>query len=216
MKKIQQFYQLIDSWAYTRINNTNQKYIEKLVKIFKEIDRADFVPLSLKDSAYENTALPTYYGQTISQPEIVFDMTYFLEVNNSHSVLEIGTGVGYQTAILAKLAKNVYTIERIDKLSKIAQKNITKYNLSNIQFFIGDGSIGIKKFAPYDRIIVTAAAPFIPSSLKNQLKKDGIIVIPVGRGLFSQVLIRFSHIYGIEKIYGCAFVKLIGKEGFNE
>lgn len=224
MKDQKLFFELIDQWANIKLNSPDrkkynriyydEKYIKKLTNIFKKIDRADFVPAAYLYAAYSNNALPTYSGQTISQPEIVFDMTYYLEIDESHKILEIGTGVGYQTAILATIGKEIYTIERIEKLSLIARENLSNYNFTNIKFFTGDGSIGLIKHAPFDRIIVTAAAPSIPLSLKKQLKEDGIMIIPVGEGIFSQTLIKYSLKYGSERIYACAFVKLIGKEGF--
>src|SRR3989344_8174640 len=130
-------------------------YDRKVLKAMRTIPRHLFVPKSLLSAAYENTALTIGYGQTISQPSLVGVMTQLLHLNDNEKVLEVGTGSGYQTAILSHLAKNVYTIERIPSLAKIARINLRRLNLQNIHVFTGDGTRGLTRYAPFDAIIVT-------------------------------------------------------------
>ncbi|MCD6399169.1 protein-L-isoaspartate(D-aspartate) O-methyltransferase [candidate division WOR-3 bacterium] len=190
---------------------------ERLLQVFIKVPREEFVPEEFKYSAYADTALPIGNGQTISQPYIVARMLQMLDVEKENNVLEIGTGSGYQTALLAELALTVVTIERIRSLLSIAEDRLTKLGYHNIVFILGDGSIGYTKMAPYDRIIVSAASPDIPSSLFNQLKEGGRMVIPIG-GSFTQVLTLVEKRKGKQVISygeGCVFVPLIGKEGFK-
>jgi len=189
----------------------------RLLQVFMRVPREEFVPEEFKYSAYADTALPIGNGQTISQPYIVARMLQMLDVEKENNVLEIGTGSGYQTALLAELALTVVTIERIRSLLSIAEDRLTKLGYHNIVFILGDGSIGYTKMAPYDRIIVSAASPDIPSSLFNQLKEGGRMVIPIG-GSFTQVLTLVEKRKGKQVISygeGCVFVPLIGKEGFK-
>jgi len=189
----------------------------RLLQVFMKVPREEFVPEEFKYSAYADTALPIGNGQTISQPYIVARMLQMLDVEKENNVLEIGTGSGYQTALLAELALTVVTIERIRSLLSIAEDRLTKLGYHNIVFILGDGSIGYTKMAPYDRIIVSAASPDIPSSLFNQLKEGGRMVIPIG-GSFTQVLTLVEKRKGKQVISygeGCVFVPLIGKEGFK-
>jgi protein-L-isoaspartate(D-aspartate) O-methyltransferase len=191
---------------------------KKVLKAISEIPRHYFVLEEYLDEAYADKPLPIGYNQTISQPYIVALMTELLELNENDKVLEIGTGSGYQTAILAKIAKEVYTIDRIPELVEFAKKNIAKLKLKNINFKIGDGTLGWKEFAPFDKIIVTAASPSIPNTLVNQLNNNGIMVIPVGPR-YSQtlkVIRKINNKLNEENSIECIFVPLIGKEAWKE
>ncbi len=189
----------------------------RVIKAILEVPRHAFVPPEYIDQAYNDYPLPIGAGQTISQPYMVAVMTELLEVQDDNKVLEIGTGSGYQTAILAKLAKEVYTVERIPELSQRAQRILRKLGITNVHFKVGDGSEGWPEHAPYDRIIVTAAAPDIPEPLEEQLKGGGIIVIPIG-DIGGQILVKGIKKNGKilkEELFPCAFVPLRGKYGFN-
>ncbi|MEJ2112036.1 MAG: protein-L-isoaspartate(D-aspartate) O-methyltransferase, partial [Acidobacteriota bacterium] len=145
-----------------------------------KVPRQDFVPDDLRDVAYNDGALPIKQGQTISQPYIVAFMTQLLELDGSERVLEVGTGSGYQAAVLAELASEVYTIEIVPELGKEAESILNRAGYTNIEFRIGDGYEGWPEYAPFDRIIVTAAPEEIPQPLIDQLKENGILVCPVG------------------------------------
>jgi protein-L-isoaspartate(D-aspartate) O-methyltransferase len=180
------------------------------------VPRERFVPASVKGAAYEDRALPIGHGQTISQPFIVAYMTEKLSVTSDARVLEIGTGTGYQTAILAMLAKHVFTVERIAALRDLAAANLAKLSLTNITMTVGDGSLGLVEHAPYDRIMTTAAAPSVPGPLVDQLVDGGILVIPVG-GSAEQTIVSVVRKgkRSIETpLLACRFVKLIGKEAW--
>lgn len=190
----------------------------RVIQAMLKVPRHFFVDEGLRDQAYGDFPLPIGEGQTISQPYIVALMTEALELKGNERVLEIGTGSGYQTAILAELAAWVYTIEKYSSLLEKAKKVLNKLGYKNISFKLGDGSKGWKEASPFQAIIVTAAAPEIPNPLKEQLDEGGRIVIPVG-DTFSQVLIK-----GIKKggeIYTkileyVRFVKLVGEFGFKD
>jgi len=153
-----------------------------------------FVPEVFRDRAYDNVALPVDAGQTISQPYVVAYMTAQLELKSTHRVLEVGTGTGYQTAILAKLVRRVYTIERHASLAEQAQERLKKLKLFSVDFRVSDGMRGWPGQAPFDRIIVTAAArENPPQELLNQLNIKGLIVIPIDRGVDGQVLVRIRR-----------------------
>lgn len=192
---------------------------ERVLEAMRRIPRHLFVPEDLRDRAYEDGPLPIGEGQTISQPYIVALMTEALELKGDEKVLEIGTGSGYQTAILCALAHYVFTVERKESLAIRAMEVLRKLNFSNLKLKIGDGTLGWEEFSPYDGIIVTAGAPSIPKSLITQLKVRGRLVIPVGP-VFAQELIKVEKLEsGKLKEYnlgGCAFVKLVGAEGWEE
>lgn len=184
----------------------------------QSVPREKFVAPELRGEAYENHPLPIGFDQTISQPYIIAKMTETLKVDSQCRVLEVGTGSGYQTAVLAKLAKEVFTIERIAGLSEGAQCVLKELGFVNVRFRIGDGSLGWREEAPFDRILVTAAAPRTPPSLADQLAEGGRLVAPVqmdsGRG---QGLYVFVKTQGeLEPLFlgGCRFVPLIGREGY--
>ncbi|MGC8765217.1 MAG: protein-L-isoaspartate(D-aspartate) O-methyltransferase [Brevinematia bacterium] len=165
---------------------------DKVIKAMKEIPRDLFVQEKDKEFAYEDYPLPIGYGQTISQPYIVALMTEALELSGEDRVLEIGTGSGYQTAILASIAKEVYTLERIPELLENAEVVLRNLGFKNIKFFCRNGWEGLEEFAPFDKIIVTAAPIVIPEALKKQLKVKGIMVIPVGP-LYNQLLLKITR-----------------------
>lgn len=189
-----------------------------VLKTLDSIPRERFVPQKYASQAYADNPLPIGMGQTISQPYIVALMTQHLKLNDQCTVLEIGTGSGYQTAILAKLAKKVCTIEKYEQLSASAQTALASLNIKNVEFCISDGSKGWPDHATFDRIIITAAAPSIPAPLIDQLNENGIMIIPIG-GPNTQILTAFEKINGnlIEtEICPVRFVKLTGEHGFDE
>jgi protein-L-isoaspartate(D-aspartate) O-methyltransferase len=187
---------------------------ERVLRAFREVPRHKFVSDVFLHQAYNDHPVPIGADQTISQPYIVAVMTEYLDVQENHKVLEIGTGSGYETAILAKLAGTVYTIERISELSNRARLTLSKMGYKNIRYKIDDGSVGWKDYAPYDRIIVTAASEFMPTALQTQLVKNGKIVVPIGKG---DVQVLTLGVYnGIRliqrKLFDCAFVPLVERK----
>lgn len=191
---------------------------EKVIQAMLKVPRHLFVEEALRDQAYGDFPLPIGKGQTISQPYIVALMTEALELKGKERVLEVGTGSGYQTAILAEIALWVYTIERDPDLSEKAKKVLLSLGYKNISLKIGDGSLGWPEAAPFDAIIVTAASPQIPQPLVDQLAEGGRIVIPVGDE-FSQVLIKGIKKDGMLKtqtLEPVRFVRLVGAYGFKE
>lgn len=165
----------------------------RVLAVMGRIPRERFLPAAMAEHAYDNAALPIGHGQTISQPEVVARMTSALHLTDRHKVLEIGTGSGYQTAILAKLARRIYTIERHRPLLKEAEERLAALRIHNVTTWHGDGSSGWPDQAPFDRIIVTAAAgENVPGPLIDQLVDGGILVIPVARGPSDQLLVSVS------------------------
>ncbi len=188
-----------------------------LLEAMRTIPRHHFVPPNYRDAAYEDRPLLIGENQTISQPYIVALMTHLLRLSGEETVLEIGTGSGYQAALLAALSKQVYTIERHPSLAQQAQKNLNQLGIENVQVLQGDGSCGWPEHAPYDAIMVTAAAPKVPEPLLEQLKVGGRLVLPVG-GLGVQRLQtwdRIEHGYQHEEVVPVAFVPLRGRYGFE-
>lgn len=180
------------------------------------VPREKFVLKENEKEAYLDCPFPIGMGQTISQPYMVALMTQCLSLEGSECILEVGTGSGYQAAILSKLAKMVYTVERLKILADRAEKIFKELEIKNVKVVGGDGTNGLKEYSPYDGIIVTAGAPEIPQSLINQLKERGRIVIPVGNS-FSQDLLLGKKEKGKLKIQnygGCIFVPLLGKHGW--
>lgn len=153
---------------------------KRIKKYYEELDRSYFIEEDYKDQSHLDRPIPIGHGQTISQPSLVLEMTLLLDLQEDSRVLEIGTGSGYQTALLSKSAKEVYTVERIEDLYKKAKKRLGEKGYSNISFKLGDGSLGWEDHAPYDRIMVTAAAAKLPEKLVEQLAANGKMVIPVG------------------------------------
>lgn len=190
---------------------------ERVLNAMRNVPRHLFVPEYIRHSAYDDMALPIGEDQTISQPYMVAVMTELLELKGDEKVLEIGTGSGYQAAVLAELVKEVYTIERISELADKAQKKLAEIGYDNVHVMVSDGTKGLEDAAPFDRIIITAAAPKIPEPLINQLKEGGIIVAPVGER-FSQMLIKGRKEKGVfveEYHTPCVFVPLVGEYGWK-
>jgi len=186
---------------------------QRLLDAFEKVPRHLFVPQAQRDSSYEDCPLPIGCGQTISQPYIVALMTQVLSLEPGIKVLEVGTGSGYQAAILAELGAEVYTIERFKELSERAQTVFEQLGYK-ITTAIGDGSLGWSRYAPYDRIIVTAATPIIPEALKQQLKIGGMLAIPLGGHFHQDLTIVHKESEADmrqERICGCIFVPLVGK-----
>ena len=189
---------------------------ERVLSAMNSIPREKFVLEGEKDNAYLDCPLSIGRGQTISQPFMIALMTQCLSLKGPETILEVGTGSGYQAAILSKLAKKVYTIERFSILADRAEKIFKELEIKNVKVMVGDGSKGLEKFSPYDGIIVTAGAPEIPKSLIEQLNEEGKVVIPVGNS-FSQDLLLGIKEKGKLKISnygGCVFVPLVGKYGW--
>lgn len=189
----------------------------RVLEAMAALPRHVFVPESERDAAYEDRALPLEVGQTISQPYIVAFMTEALRLRPSDRVLEVGTGSGYQAAVLARLAAEVFTIERIPDLQGAAREVLESLGVDNVRFRVGDGSLGWHAEAPFDRIVVTAGAPDVPASLKEQLSPDGgRMVIPVGEPDLQELLAvtREGNQYASEALLGCRFVPLVGDEGW--
>lgn len=182
------------------------------------IPREFFVDEMQQNLAYDDRALPIDMGQTISQPLMVATMTQALQLRGEERVLEIGTGSGYQTAILARLASYIYSVERIQQLACAAFKRVTKLGVENVTIYVGDGSLGWPEQAPYDRIIVTAAAPEVPAHLFNQLVSWGMMVIPVGKHDRQELLVVHRAPWGpeVRSLGGCLFVPLLGEAAWHD
>lgn len=188
-----------------------------VIEAMRSVRRELYVSKEVANIAYSDTPLPIGYGQTISQPYIVARMTELLQVRKDCRVLEIGTGSGYQAAVLSRLASKVFSMERIRELKVQAQSNIDKEGIKNVFIITGDGTIGMSQYAPFDRIIVTAASPEIPKILLEQLANNGIMIIPLG-SISLQTLVRVTKKddkFFKEEFDGCTFVPLIGKYGFK-
>ncbi len=187
----------------------------RVLEAFLKVQRHWFVPEEDQKDSYSDFPLAIGHNQTISQPYIVALMTERLNLSGEEKILEIGTGSGYQTAILASLAKEIYTIERIPELSKNAQKLMENLGYKNIHYRIGDGTLGWKEEAPFDRIIITAYSPEIPVPLIEQLNESGKIIIPLG-GPFNQMLTlaqKLNNSLKYQNICSCVFVPLVGVYG---
>lgn len=184
---------------------------------FKKVPRERFVPEEFQLSAYDDRPLPIGEDQTISQPYMVAVMTELLGLKGDETVLEIGTGSGYQAVILAELCKKVYSIERFSSLSQLAEKRAKELGYSNIEFIVGDGTLGYPAGSPYDGIIVTASSPTLPPPLIEQLKEEGKLVIPVG-DYYSQILtlaIKRGATIETKESVPCIFVPLLGRFGWS-
>ncbi len=192
---------------------------ERVLAVIGSVPRHAFVPDQIKEMAYEDHPLPIGNGQTISQPYMVALMTEALELSGVEHVLEIGTGSGYQAAVLSGLAKEVITIERVPELAVLARARLQSLGYNNVTVVSGDGTLGYPDSAPYDGIMVTAGAPSVPSALKDQLSDNcGILVIPAGSS-YMQSLIRIKRKngrYSESHLCGCVFVPLIGEQGWPE
>jgi len=191
---------------------------KKVIAAMRKIPRHLFIEEDLTNMAYDDHPLPIGEGQTISQPYMVAVMTEELDLKKKDRALEIGTGSGYQTAILAEICKEVYTIERIKSLSHKAEETLKRLGYRNIYFKVGDGTVGWDKHSPFDKILVTAGAPNIPDTLFNQLREKGKMIIPIG-DRFSQILTLIEKINNSLKkraLFECIFVPLIGERGWQD
>ena len=181
------------------------------------VPREDFLPEDRQSWAYRDRAVPLGHGQTVSQPYMVAAMTEALRLGPEDRVLEVGTGSGYQAAVLSAIAAEVFTIERLPDLQSAAEERLAALGISNVRFRVGDGSLGWPEEIPFDAIIVTAGAPSVPPALKSQVNEDGgRLVIPVGPRR-QQSLIRYTRTgneYVTERLLNCAFVPLVGSEGW--
>ncbi len=207
-----QRHEMLDSLR-TKYGITDERVLETMAKLPRHL----FVPAAIKSQAYKDNALPIAGGQTISQPFIVARMTELLGLNGTEKVLEIGAGSGYQTAILATLARRVFAIERLDILAREAEQRLASLGFRNVVLKSGDGTNGWDAYMPYDAILVAAGGPEIPEPLVSQLKVGGKLVIPVGQNRGSQNLIRVTRKeggYSQENFGPCAFVPLIGNHGW--
>ena len=190
----------------------------RVLEAMGRVPRHAFVSPGMETQAYEDRPLPIGFGQTISQPLMVAIMTEALALTGSERLLEIGTGSGYQAAILAELAREVFTIERLSDLSIRARKVHFRLGYQNIQYRIGDGTLGWPEHAPYDGIIVTAGAPAVPEALLTQLSEGGRLVIPVGGAELQQldVMTRRGSRFETRNVTACRFVKLVGQRGWGQ
>jgi protein-L-isoaspartate(D-aspartate) O-methyltransferase len=196
---------------------------EGVLEVMAEVPREEFVPESYSSQSYSDGPLPIGMGQTISQPYIVALMTQELRIGPECEVLEIGTGSGYQTAVLSKLAKKVYTIERFTELSESAQAVLGRLGVSNVEFYIGDGSCGwpessLPSSGYFDRIMITAAVPAIPKPLLEQLANGGFLIGPVGYGGAQELVVCEKRGDKLIESVICdvRFVKLLGEHGFAQ
>jgi protein-L-isoaspartate(D-aspartate) O-methyltransferase len=190
---------------------------ERVLNAMKKVPRHLFIDESMQHKAYDDMALPIGEGQTISQPYMVAVMTQLLELKGNEKVLEIGTGSGYQAAILAELAEEVYSVERVTALAIKAEERFHSLGYNNILVKTGDGTLGWPEEAPFDRIIITAGTPKIPEPLIEQLSEKGVIIAPVGER-FSQQLLKVRKSKGklLEDYHTpCVFVPLIGEYGWK-
>ena len=191
---------------------------ERVLQAMNTVPRHAFVPEALKAQAYKDNALPISGGQTISQPFIVARMTELLELKGRERVLEIGSGSGYQTAILATVARKVFAIERLPVLAAESKQKLVQLGFRNISYRCDDGTNGWEVYAPFDAILVAAGGPSIPEPLAKQLEIGGRMVIPIGSDQKSQVLVRVTRTekgYETENFGPCAFVPLIGSHGWE-
>ena len=190
----------------------------RLLEAMRSVPRHEFVPPEHRHLAYADGPLPIGSGQTISQPYIVALMTHLLSLTGEEKVLEIGTGSGYQAAVLACLARQVYTVERHAELAKRAAKTLESLNFLNVSVHVGDGSLGLPAFTPYQAIVVTAAAPRLPQPLQDQLDDGGRIVIPVGGqlGQYLECWRRQGSEFTRDVLVPVAFVPLRGAQGWEE
>jgi protein-L-isoaspartate(D-aspartate) O-methyltransferase len=190
----------------------------RVLAAMRVVPRHDFVPPGKRGDAYGDFPIPIGSGQTISQPYMVAFMTEALGLTGKEKVLEIGTGSGYQTAVLAEMAAEVFSMERVPELHAGAAKVLRGLGYANIRLFLGDGGAGLPAHAPFDRILVTAAAPAVPPLLSRQLGDNGVLEVPVGDYRFSQVLVivrRIGNRLETTNSIGCRFVPLLGEGGFE-
>ncbi len=191
---------------------------ERVLAAMGRVPRELFVPEAQRDRAYEDSALAIGEGQTISQPYMVARICEALELHGDERALDVGTGSGYQAAVMAELAAEVHTIERIASLADQARANLERAGYERVRVHVGDGTLGLPEYAPFAAIAVAAAAPELPRTLYEQLELRGRLVVPIGgmRGQELQVIVRSPEGPAVVHSVPCRFVPLVGKEGFSE
>ena len=186
---------------------------EKVENAIRNIPRHNFVPESQKNEAYDNSPIPIMKNQTISQPSVVARMTEWLDLKEGQKVLEIGSGSGWQSAILANLVGSgkVFTVERHSELAKFAKQNLEKLGIKNVEIINGDGNLGLPEKSPFNRIMITAACKKVPEKLLDQLAMEGLLVAPVGENIQSLILLKKTHkgIIEVKNQKGYVFVPLV-------
>ncbi len=195
------------------MKNTGFLTDSKIESAIRKVPRHNFVPESLKNKAYENEPIRIMKKQTISQPSVVSRMTEWLDLKEGQKVLEIGSGSGWQSAILAEIVGNgkIFTVERHSELASFAKKNLEKLGIKNVKIILGDGRLGLEEESPFDRIMITAACREIPQALLDQLSLDGLLIAPVGDDIQSLILLRKTPkgIVEIKNQKGYVFVPLV-------
>lgn len=192
---------------------------DRVLRAMGEVPRHEFVPERLRDAAYDDSALGIGHGQTISQPYTVAIMTQAASIEEGEKVLEIGTGSGYGAAVLSRIARQVFTLERVPELARDAEERLKRLGYDNVEVRVANGTLGLAEEGPLDAIIVTAGAEALPLSYVEQLAEGGRLVIPIGSLPRSQEMFRFTKLAGelkIEELGGFAFVPLIGKFSWSE
>jgi protein-L-isoaspartate(D-aspartate) O-methyltransferase len=192
---------------------------ERVLQAMLTVPREQFVSDSLRDYAYDDCPLPIGFGQTISQPFTVAFQCEALQLKGNERVLEVGTGSGYAAAVLSRLAKEVYTVERIPSLAAQAEATLRRLGYANTHVFAANGTLGLPDCAPFDGIVVTAGGTSLPEPYLSQLMAGGRIVIPIGESLYGQSMYRFTKLTDelrVENLGGFAFVPLIGRYGWSE
>jgi protein-L-isoaspartate(D-aspartate) O-methyltransferase len=191
---------------------------ERVLAAMTHVPRELFVPEALRSRAYDDAALPIGAGQTISQPYMVARICETLALRGGERVLDVGTGSGYQAAVLAELATEVHTIERVPELAERARETLARLGYGSVHVHVGDGTLGVPEHAPFAAIAVAAAAPRAPQALYEQLEPRGRLVVPVGRrrGQDLQLIVRSPEGPAVVRSVPCRFVPLVGEEGFSE
>lgn len=190
---------------------------ESVLEVMGELPRELFLPPEQRNQAYRDQAVPLPEGQTISQPYMVAIMTEALDLESTDRVLEVGTGSGYQAAVLSRLATEVLTVERLPSLAARAESTLKELGCDNVRILVGDGTLGWPEEAPFDAILVTAGAPAVPESLKRQLTEEGRLVAPVGDRYLQELVrvTRHGSRFETEGLLACRFVPLVGREGWE-
>lgn len=189
-----------------------------ILQAFSDVPRHEFVPEAVGHRAYEDSPLPIGFGQTASQPSLQALYMQNLQLRPADKVLEIGTGSGFQTAVLAQLVERVYSMERIRDLSLRARTALDRLRISNVALLVGDGTVGWSRYAPYDAILVAAGSPEIPSPLLDQLADGGRMLVPVGSRDAQRLLrvVKTGDTFQSEEVLDCTFVPLLGRFGWAE
>jgi len=213
-----------DEWQRLRLEMVEKQIRRRGIRdelvlgAMSRVPRHEFVPEELQGRAYGDEPLPIGEGQTISQPYMVAAMTAALGLQTGEKILEVGTGCGYQAAVLSEIAGEVYSVEFRPELARTAGARLTRLGYTNVQVCGGDGSLGLAEFAPFDAILVAAGAPAIPTPLLEQLKDGGRMIVPVGSEAQQELVmaIRRGNEYEIKRLEGCRFVPLQGLHGWKE